>query len=575
MSMKKWMSSKYWWLIVLLVIVAVNFIASAVHFRADLTAEKRYTLSKPTTNLLKKLNDKVNVTVFLAGDMPAGFKNLANSTEELLSEFKEYGRNAFQYKFEKPGEGLDDSAKAAFQNSLHAMGLNPTNIRAQAQAGEGQEERLVYAGALVNYKDRNVVVDLLQGQAAGGLDALNNAESLLEYKFASAIQKITTDSVPLVGYLTGNGEPLSYNVYDLIERTLKQNYAFDFLHIDSVPVIPPVFSALVIVKPTIRFSDAQKLKLDQYVMQGGKIIWFIDKLYAEMDSLMRSKSDFVAFDRDLNLEDLLFKYGVRVNQDLVQDLQCEKMPLVVGSMGSQPQVEFLPWPYFPLLTSYSGHPVSKNLDNVLSIFPNSIDTVKAAGIRKTILLSTTDNSRTLSTPAVVSLNTVKTEEDLKTFNKKRIPIAVLLEGTFNSLYSNRLSTGMADTLNRYGFPFRPSSVENKMIVVSDADIVANVVTQEEGPLAMGTNQFNKYRYANRDFFLNSLEYLVDPSGILETRSKDYTLRLLDPKKVEEGRTKWQIINVGLPVLLVVLAGFIFQFIRRRKYLAQNHVAAQS
>lgn len=559
----------------LLIIVAVNFIASSVHFRADLTAEKRYTLSKPTVNLLQKLNDKVDITVFLAGEMPAGFKNLANSTGELLSEFKEYGKSSIQYKFEKPGEGLDDSAKVAFQNSLHAMGLNPTNIKAQAAQGEAQEERLVYAGALVNYKDRSVAIDLLQGQAAGGLDALNNAEALLEYKFASAIQKITTDSVPLVGYLTGNGEPLTYNFYDLIERTLKQNYAFNFLNIDSVPLVPPVFSALVIVKPTVRFTDEQKLKLDQYVMQGGKIIWFIDKLYAEMDSLMRSKSDFVAFDRDLNLEDLLFKYGVRVNQDLVQDLQCEKMPLVVGSMGNQPQVEFLPWPYFPLLTSYSGHPISKNLDNVLSVFPNSIDTVKAAGIRKTIILSTTDNSRVLSTPAIVSLNTVKTEDDLKTFNKSRIPVAVLLEGTFNSLYANRISTGMADTLNRYGYPFRPASIETKMIVVSDADIVGNVVTQEEGPLPMGTNQFNKYRYANKDFFLNSLEYLVDPSGILETRSKDFTLRLLDPKKVAESHTKWQVINVGLPVLLVVLAGSVFQYIRRRKYLGQKPMAAKS
>ncbi|MGB8194714.1 MAG: gliding motility-associated ABC transporter substrate-binding protein GldG [Chitinophagaceae bacterium] len=573
--MKNLLSSKYWLLIVLLLLVVINFIASSVHFRADLTEEKRYTLSQPTTRLLRTLNDKVNIKVFLAGEMPAGFKKLANSTDELLSEFKEYGKSNLQYEFSKPGDGMDDSAKVAFQDSLHRMGLNPTNVKAQTKAGESQEERLVYAGALVSYKDRAMVVDLLQGQAAGGLDALNNAEALLEYKFASAIHKVTSDSIALVGYLTGNGEPLTYNVYDLIERTIKTNYAFNFLNIDSVPYVPPVFSALVIVKPTLRFTDAQKLKLDQFVMNGGKLIWFVDKLYAEMDSLQRSKSDFIAFDRDLNLEDLFFRYGVRINQDLVQDLQCEKMPLVVGNMGNQPQVEYLPWPYFPLLTSYTDNAVAKNLDNVLSIFPNSIDTVKAAGIKKTILLSTGENSRLLSTPAIVTLNTVKTEEDIKTFNKKNIPVAVLLEGKFTSLYANRISSGMADTLSRYSQPFAPASNDNKMIVVSDADIVTNVFTQNEGPLPMGMNQFNQYQYANKDFFLNSMEYLVDPSGILETRSKDYTLRLLDPKKVEEQRTTWQLVNMGLPLLLVLLAGSIIQFTRKRKYLAQSTSPVQS
>jgi ABC-2 type transport system permease protein len=572
--MKRILDSKYWLLIVLLLVVAVNYIASAVHFRADLTEERRYTLSKPTTRLLKGLQEPVGITVFLSGDMPAGFKKLANSTEELLSEFKEHGRNSLNYEFSKPGEGLNDSAKANFLDTLHGLGLNPTNIKAQADPGESQEERLVYAGALVRYKDRSMAVDLLQGQAAGGLDALNNAEALLEYKFASTIQKITSDSVPLIGYLVGNGELLSDNIDDLINRTLRTNYAFNILPIDSVPYIPPVFNALVIVKPTMPFNDEQKLKLDQYVMNGGKLIWFIDKLYAEMDSLTRSRSDFVAFDRSLNIEDLLFRYGVRINADLVQDLQCEKIPLVVGNMGNQPQVEFLPWPYFPLLTSYSGHSVAKNLDNVLSIFPNSIDTVKAAGVKKTILLSTSGNSRILSTPAIVTLNTLKTEEDVKSFTKPPVTVAVLLEGSFSSLYANRISAGKADSMERYyGQPFRPSAMHNSMIVVSDADIVTNVVTQNEGPLPMGMNQFNQYQYANKDFFLNCIEYLVDPSGILETRSKDYTLRLLDPKKVEGQRTTWQLLNIGLPLALVLLAGFIFQFMRKRKYLSPAAGAA--
>jgi len=485
----------------------------------------------------------------------------------MMQEFKELAGSNIQFKFEKPGEGLSDTAKEKMQLRLDSLGLKPTNVKVQVKAGESQEERLVYPGALVKYKDREVAVDLLQGQNMnGGVSSLNNAEALLEYKFARSIQKVTTDTVPAIGYLIGNGEPLTYNVYDLIDRTLRQEYRFGFVPIDSVPVIPQVFNALVIVKPTKTFTDQQKLKIDQYIMHGGKVIWLIDRLYAEMDSLMRSHSDFVAFDRNLNLDDQLFKYGVRINDNLVQDLQCDKIPLVVGNYGNQPQMQLVPWPYFPLLSGYSGHPIAKNLDNVLSIFPNSIDTIKN-NIHKTILLASSESSRIISTPAIVTLNSIKTQDDFKTFNQAFVPIAVLLEGRFTSLYTNRLSQATMDTLaGLYRQPFRAATAnESKMIVVSDADIVSNVVTQNQGPLPMGFNQFTNYQYANKDFFLNCIQYLTDSSGILETRSKDFTLRLLDTKKTEEERNKWQLMNIGLPVIAVLLFGFIYQAVRKRKY----------
>ncbi len=555
----------------LLLLLAINYLAAIFHFRIDLTQEKRYTLSNPTRKLLKNLKEPVSLTVFLTGDLPAGFKKLSKSTEELLQEFKEISGNRIQYKFEKPGEGLDDSAKAKVIDSLYMMGISPTNVKAQIKSGESQQQQFVYAGAIVSRDKRSLGIDLLKGQSyEGGLNSLNKAEALLEYKFASAIQKVVADSLPLIAYAMGNGEAFSYNVYDLVERTLMQNYAFRFWFLDSLPFIPSRFDALVIVKPTVKFTDEQKLKLDQYVMHGGKIIWMIDQLYAEMDSLQRAKSDFVAFDRGLNLDDLLFKYGVRINQDLVQDLQCEKVPLVVGNMGNQPQVEFLPFPYFPLLSSYNNHPISKNLDNVLSIFPNSIDTVKSDGVRKTVLLATSEHSRSLSTPAIVSWNSVKVEEDEKTYTRKHIPIAMLLEGKFSSLYANRISSQQRDALDKSNHPFLASTVfENKMIVISDADIAMNVVTQQEGPLYMGMHQFNKYQYANKDFFLNCVEYLTNPSGILEARSKDYTLRLLDATKVEEERGYWQFTNIGIPVALVVVCGLLFAWLRKRKYSHPN------
>lgn len=565
--MNKILSSKLWWLFLLIVLVGINYLASVVHTRVDLTQEKRYTLSPATKKLLKGLHDKVSITVLLTGDMPAGFKKLSNSTQEMLQEFKELAGSNIQFKFEKPGEGLSDTAKEKMQLHLDSLGLKPTNIKIKAKEGESQEERLVYPGALVKYQDREVAIDLLQGQdMTGGVQSLNNAEALLEYKMARSIQKITSDTVPAIGYLVGNGEPLTYNVFDLIDRTLQEEYRFGWVPIDSVPFIPTEFDALVIVKPTIPFSDKQKLKIDQYIMKGGKVIWMIDKLYAEMDSLMRSNSDFVAYDRNLNLDDLLFKYGVRINGDLVQDLQCDKIPLVVGNYGNQPQMQLVPWPYFPTVTNYSGHPIAKNLDNVLSLFPSTIDTVKN-NIRKTILLSTSESSRIISTPAIVTLNSIKTEDDLRTFNKSFIPVAVLLEGRFSSLYTNRLSTGALDTLaGMYKQPFRAATEkESKMIVVSDADLVANVVTANGGPLPMGYNQFTNNQYANKDFFLNCVQYLTDSSGILETRSKDFALRLLDTKKIDEDRSTWQMLNIGLPVFLVLIFGFVYQAIRKRKY----------
>ncbi|MBS1749045.1 MAG: gliding motility-associated ABC transporter substrate-binding protein GldG [Bacteroidetes bacterium] len=566
--MKSLFQSKYNWVFLIILLVLVNIIASQWHGRADLTAEKRYTLSKATHQLLKSLDEPVTITVLMDGDLPAGFKKLQNSTRDMLQEFKEIGGSNVQYSFRKPGENLDDSSKMYLLDSLHNLGINPTNVKAQTKSGEGEEQRLVYPGVIINYKDRVIGVDLLQGQSAiDGLNSLNNADALLEYKLAGGIDKIKKDKLPAVAYLVGNGESLQTDVYDLIERTIKPNYGFSILPIDSVPVIPNIFNAMVIVKPQHGFSEAQKLKIDQYVMHGGKVIWLLDYLYASLDSLQRSEGSFIAFDLGLNLDDILFKYGVRINPDLVQDISCTQIPLKVGMMGDRPQIQLMPWYYFPLLSAPNNNPIAKNLDYVMSQFPQSIDTVKAEGIKKTVLLSSSPNARIIATPAKVELNSVKTEEDLKTFTKPFIPVAVLLEGKFNSLFTNRISSATKDSLgNLYKSPFLSSSYDsNKMIVVSDGDIVTNYVSQQKGPLQMGQNPFTGYQYANREFFLNCLEYLVGNPGILETRGKDYTLRLLDKKQIEEHRAFWQMLNIGLPVLLILLFALVYSLLMRRRY----------
>jgi len=304
-------------------------------------------------------------------------------------------------------------------------------------------------------------------------------------------------------------------------------------------------------------------------MHGGKLLCFIDNLIAEQDSL-RFKSETIAYDRNLNLTDLFFKYGVRINTDLVMDLQSDFMPFVVGGSADNPQYEFLHWNYYPLFESAGNNSINKNIGLVAGRFVNSMDTITAAGIKKTILLSSSDNSRMISTPALISLNENRNTQEDEKFKKKNIPVAVLLEGKFTSLYKNRISGLQKDSLGYYGTPYKDMSGSNKIIIVADGDIVLNDISPKIGPLPMGLNFFNmntqyKYQFANRDFLLNCLEYFVNKPGIIETRNKDIVLRLLDSKKVNDQKTTWQFINIALPVLLIILVGFIYQQVRKRKY----------
>jgi gliding-associated putative ABC transporter substrate-binding component GldG len=332
------------------------------------------------------------------------------------------------------------------------------------------------------------------------------------------------------------------------------------------PVIPDTFKLLMIVKPSLGFTDAEKLKIDQYVMRGGKILCFIDRLEADMDSL-QVKNQVVAYERGLHLEDLFFKYGVRINPDLLMDLQCDFLPFNVNNNN---QFEFLKWNYFPLFESKQNHVINKNVGLLAGKFVNSMDTVSAPGITKTILLSSSDNSRTIETPALISGDENRNAPVDAAYNKKSIPAGVLLEGKFNSLFKNRTSQATMDSLEKYGTPFLTESpADNKMIIISDGDIVLNGTVKGQ-PLPMGVNSYTvgsqyEYQFANKQFVENCIEYLINDAGLSEARAKDYTLRLLDPKKTDEQRTTWQIINLALPIILILFFGIFYQWWRKRKY----------
>lgn len=565
----KIIASKYGWILLLVLLVVINFIASMFHSRIDLTKEKRYTLSRATAALVKNLDDKVQIDVFLKGDFPAEFRKLANTTEEFIQLLKDRNGSKISYRFVSPQDQLPGT-NVTYEDTLVSLGANQINLTVQVK--EGQESKRVYPTALITYKGKQEIVNLYSGgKRVITPQAMNSAEALMEYQFAKSFDRLIQDQKPMIAYSFGNGEPTDARTFGL-QQALASDYSLHLLNINRQPFIPDTFKILLIVKPSLQFTEEEKFKIDQYVMRGGKLLLFIDALIAEQDSL-RYKPETIAFDRNLNLTDLLFRYGLRVNTDLVMDLQCDFMPFAVGGSAENPQYEFLHWNYYPLFESRGNHTINKNIGLVAGRFVNSIDTINAPEITKTVLLGSSVNSRIISTPALISLNENRNAPQDEKFTRQNIPVAMLLEGKFTSLYRNRASKVQVDSLQSFGLPFLDKNIaDNKMIIIGDGDMVLNDFSPTNGPLPMGLNLYTagsqyEYQFANSEFLLNNIEYLVNNQAIIQTRNKDIVLRLLDSKKINEQKTLWQFINLALPILLIIIAGLIYQQVRKRKYSA--------
>ena len=548
--------------ILLLANVAIQF----VHLRYDLTAEKKYSLSPSTKKMLKELKDVVVFKVYLEGDMPAGFKRLRQGTRDLLTEMRAYGGKNIQFEFIDPITGKNGEERKAILNELLEKGLAPANVK----TGKANEQKLtmVFPCAIAVFGGKEFPIQLLENQIGFGQEeTLNNSVISLEYKFANAIQKLTMYRPPRVAFSTGHGELSSIQVADIQQQLINLKYEVANLDITKRYKIDDKFDALIIAKPTVPFDEKDKYKIDQFVMHGGKILWMIDATTASMDSLQRNMGQQFALEQDLNLEDLFFKYGFRINADLIQDISmCNQIPLVVGKMGNAPQTEMFPWYYFPLLISDNNHAIVKNLDPVAAQFCSTIDTIRNADIKKTILLRTSDNSKAILTPMRVHFGILQQRPNPQYYNQPRLPVAALLEGTFSSLYKNRLSAeflATADSMQE--LKFIDKSADTKMIVIADGDIARNEIRNDSTTYPLGYFPYTQQTFANKDFVLNCIQYLVDNSGILETRNKDVKLRLLNKVRVEQEKTKWQLINIVLPILVVLGFGFLFSYYRKKKY----------
>lgn len=547
------------------IVLFVNILANQFYTHLDLTEEKRFTLTKPTRELLKTVDDRIYVRVLLEGQFPAGFKRLRTATREMLDDFRAVN-GYIDYQFEDPNQGSTEEINAR-RKELYEQGIAPVNLSMRDE-GESKQQ-IIYPTAIFHYGKRQVVVNLLENQSPTLLpdEVVNNSVSLLEYKFANAIKKLRSKGRPAILFTKGHGELDELQTTDL-ERALRQFYDTDRIALDSVIQLPPDKCALLVVaKPQTAFSERDKFKIDQYVMQGGRVLWLVDRLNADLDSL-RHGGRFVPYDYPLNLEDLLFKYGVRIQPDLVLDMECTKIPLQVGVVGNAPQFKLFPWPYHPAVLPTGKHPIVKNLDRAELRFCSSIDTIRTkTPVAKTVLLRSSRYSRLQFSPIELTFEMLRTPPEPENFNKGMQTVGVLLEGVFPSNYENRVSEEMAAGLRQLGMTFRETSEPTRMIVISDGDVAANFVRNRENKewLPLGFNRFENATYSNKDLLINAIEYLVEPAGVIEARSREVKLRLLDTVRARAEKAQWQAVNIGLPLAFLGLFGAVFFWRRKRRY----------
>ncbi|WP_018477392.1 gliding motility-associated ABC transporter substrate-binding protein GldG [Pontibacter roseus] len=537
-------------------VVLLNILAANFFFRLDLTEDKRYTISPVTKQLLQELPEPVYVEVYLEGDFPAGFKRLQQSVRETLDEFRIYAGGNVQYEFIDPNAITDEKERVAFFQQLAEKGIQPTNLR--ATEGGKQVERLVFPGARVMYKGKETSVTLLKGNLAASADErLNQSVEGVEYELATAIRKMAFPGSRTIGYISGHGELEMQQVTDLL-GSLQEFYRVARGELPEIPSLQGL-DLIIVAKPEAAFTEADKYKIDQFIMNGGKAVFFVDALNANMDSV--GAGGMFAMPYNLNLDDLLFRYGVRLNPTMVMDLNSGFVPMVTGYAGERPQTEMINWRFYPLLNNFAKHPITRNIDAVYSRFIGTIDTVKADGIRKTPLLYTSTYSRVMQAPVPLTLEEARMEVKPEQYQAGQQPVGYLLEGAFTSLFKNRRAPQGAENTQ-----VKETGVPTKIAVFSDGDLVRNDVNPRTGQAyELGFDRYNNVKFANKELAMNTIHYLLDSEGLINVRSKEIQLRPLDKVRVKEERTYWQLLNLVAPIVLLALFGVTRYYLRKRRY----------
>lgn len=541
------------------IFILINIIGSLFTTRIDLTEDKRYTLSEQSIHVVSTFNSPVIIDILLEGDLPSEFSKLKTETTQLLQEFAANNNN-IKYNFVDPLE--DNTQTEATIAELQRLGLTPANVTVEENGRVSQE--VIFPWAMVNYNNQTVKVPLLKNKlGASSEERVTNSVQNLEYAFADAFTKLTIKTKKRVAVIKGNGQLEDIYLADFL-TTIKDYYNIGAITLDSVEKNPQKvldqlkeFDLALIAKPTEAFTEEEKYVLDQFIVNGGKSMWLIDQVAIELDSLFNPKGSSMSFPRNLNLNDFFFKYGIRINPVLINDLYFTQIVLATGE-GNESQYNPVPWYYNPMVFSPNNHPINNNLEAIRFQFANSIDTITNS-YRKTILYSSSPLSRPEGTPKLISLDIINNPPDKEKFNDGNKPLAVLIEGSLNSAYTNRIVPVKLE-----GTKLKGGS--NKMLIVADGDIIKNQIRNSR-PLELGYDKWTNNFFGNKEFLVNSINYLLDDTGLINIRNKKVKIALLDQEKIAAQKTKWQLINVGLPVILVLFSGLIFNYLRKRKYSA--------
>ncbi len=535
-----------------------NGVAQRFFFRLDLTEEKRYSMAEPTKNLLRTLKTPVTVTVYLSGDFPPGFRRLEQGVRETLNEFKVYGGANLNYVFIDPSAAGSEAGRNLFYATLFKKGLKPTNLGA-TENGK-RVEKIIFPWAVVSGGGHEKNVLLLRGsQAVAPEVRLNQSIEGLEYELASTIRALVPGPRKRIGVVQGHGELSNAQAGDIL-GAWQQQYDVFRVTLNQVPDLRAL-DAIVVAQPKTPYSEAEKFKLDQFITEGGRALFFVDALRVDLDSVSRNGAA-LATPYNLNLDDLFFKYGLRLNANLLLDLNSGQIPLVTGMNGDKPKIEPMPWQLYPLINRFAPHPITRNLDAVYLKFAGNLDTVKAQGIRKTPLFSTSRYTRMLPAPVPINFNDARLEPNPKLYQQGSQPVAYLLEGQFGSLFANRAQPG---TL-RYQPAHDPLARPSKVVVVADGDFIRSDLDPKTGrPFRLGFDRLANTEFANRELVLNATDYLLDQTGLIAVRGKQITLRPLDKVKLAQPRLPWQLLNVGLPLGLLGLLGAVRAWRRKRRY----------
>ncbi|WAC40851.1 gliding motility-associated ABC transporter substrate-binding protein GldG [Pedobacter sp. SL55] len=542
-----------------LVLVLINVLAQFVYTRIDFTKEKRFTLTEKTKEVLKSNKHDVLVTVFLDGDMPAAFKRLRNATKDMLADYKAYANVNFKVVFVDPISGLTATEQDTVMQQLYQVGIKPTNINIKTDAGFA--EKLVFPMALIESNGKRMPVKLLQnlgGEASNYEENINNSIKNLEYVFTSSLKKVISGYNPRIGFTEGNGELSDAYLFDAMSA-LADSYVVGRVNLDSITKQGlDSLKMLVIAKPLKIFTEAQKYKINYFVMKGGHVLWSIDQVRMELDSL-RSGRSFMAANNNLNLDDMLFEYGARVNYDIIADVNCAEIPIATG--GPRGDIQMAPWLYYPILLPDTSNNVVKNLDNIKAEFASTVDTIGSKNVNKRIILTTSPYNKVYTSPKMFNLQMVEEEPTQKAFTSVPKSVGVLLEGNFKSVFLNRpIPEGITEKFN-----LPAQSKPTKMIVLGDGDIFRNQVAADGSPFPLGFDRYTQQNFGNKALLLNIVDYFTNEDNLIALRNKEVTIRPLDKTLVRTEKTKWQLVNTVLPIALLICFAIFQHYYRKHKY----------